>query len=189
MAHPQTHPLSSGLRRPKQVCKLFKVKDPSMVIPLEAHERNLCGIPATWGRCRPGWNQTCPVYGFWDRPLHHMEHFVGQRLEPSEIVDVYLTNWRRLAVPFGRATDHILECVFMGGLPDDVSQLLWINWESTSCWPWPKRFWKTQNWLQQLQEQPRHCLRGNILQVIPPCQGHEKAQNATDVVVLTITPG
>ena len=28
-----------------------------------------------------------------------------------------------------------------------------------------------------------------MLQVIPPCQGSEKAQNATDVVVLTITPG
>ena len=31
--------------------------------------------------------------------------------------------------------------------------------------------------------------KGNMLQMIPPCQGHEKAQNATDVVVLTISPG
>ena len=28
-----------------------------------------------------------------------------------------------------------------------------------------------------------------MLQVIPLFQGHEKAQNASDVVVLTITPG
>ena len=50
--------------------------------------------------------------------------FVGRRLKPSETVDVYLADLRRLAVPFGKATDCILECVFLAGLTDDISRLL-----------------------------------------------------------------
>ena len=33
-------------------------------------------------------------------------------------------NLRRLAVPFGRATDRRLECAFLDRLSDDISQLL-----------------------------------------------------------------
>ena len=45
--------------------------------------------------------------------------FVGQQLKPSEMVGVYLADLRRLTVPFGGATDHMLECAFMARLPDD----------------------------------------------------------------------
>ena len=57
-------------------------------------------------------------------PFIAWKQFVGWWLEPSETVDVYLADLRRLGVPFGRAIDHILECAFLAGLPDDVSQLL-----------------------------------------------------------------
>ena len=31
---------------------------------------------------------------------------------------------RSIAIPFGRATDHILECAFLAELLDDISRLL-----------------------------------------------------------------
>ena len=52
------------------------------------------------------------------------KQFVGRQLEPGETVDVYLADLRRLAIPFGRATDRLLECAFLAGLVDDVSWLL-----------------------------------------------------------------
>ena len=42
-------------------------------------------------------------------------------------MDIYLANLRRLAVPFGGATTHILKCAFMAGLPDNFSLLLWAS--------------------------------------------------------------
>ncbi len=57
-------------------------------------------------------------------PFIIWKQLVGQRLKPSETVDIYLTDLRGQAVSFGRATDHILECAFMAGLINDVSQLL-----------------------------------------------------------------
>ena len=45
---------------------------------------------------------------------------VRRWLEPGE-------TWR-LAVPFGRATDCILECAFWAGIPDDISRLLRVSW-------------------------------------------------------------
>ena len=47
------------------------------------------------------------------------KQFVGQWLEPSEMVDIYLADLRRLAVPFDGATYCILECAFQAGLPDN----------------------------------------------------------------------
>ena len=43
------------------------------------------------------------------------------------MVDIYLSDLKRLAVTFGRATDHILECTFLAELPDDVSRLLRVS--------------------------------------------------------------
>ena len=60
-------------------------------------------------------------------PFIEWKQFVGQRLKPGETVDVYLADLMRLAVPFGRAIDHILECAFMAWLPDDISWLLWAS--------------------------------------------------------------
>ena len=39
-------------------------------------------------------------------------------------MDIYLADLRKLAVPFDGATDCILGCAFLAGLPDDVSWLL-----------------------------------------------------------------
>ena len=39
-------------------------------------------------------------------------------------MDVYLADLRKLAVPFGGATDCILGCAFLAGLLDDTSRLL-----------------------------------------------------------------
>ena len=60
-------------------------------------------------------------------PFITWKQFVGRRLEPSEMVDVYLADLRRQEVPFGGATNRILECAFIAGFPEDVSQLLWMS--------------------------------------------------------------
>ena len=72
----------------------------------------------TWKR------SSVPCIRLLGHPFIAWKQFVGRRLEPSETVDVYQADLRRLAVPFGGATDRILECAFLAGLPDDVSRLL-----------------------------------------------------------------
>ena len=39
-------------------------------------------------------------------------------------MDVYLADLRKLAAPFSGATDRILGCTFLAGLPDNASRLL-----------------------------------------------------------------
>ena len=51
------------------------------------------------------------------------EQFVGRRLHPGERIDVFLTELRRIAVPFGGLSDQMLACAFVLGLPDTVEQL------------------------------------------------------------------
>ena len=53
-----------------------------------------------------------------------LKQFVKRQLEPSETVDVYLADLRRLVVPFDGAANCILECAFLAGLPNDISRLL-----------------------------------------------------------------
>ena len=60
-------------------------------------------------------------------PFITRKKFVRRLLKPSETVDIYLANLRRLAVPFGGATDRILECRFLARLPDDISWLLRVS--------------------------------------------------------------
>ncbi len=71
-----------------------------------------------------GMMQTWKKSAFGTDPFITWKQFVGRQLKHGEVVDVYLADLRRLAVPFGGATDCILECAFMAGLPDDVSRLL-----------------------------------------------------------------
>ena len=52
------------------------------------------------------------------------EQFVRRRLQPGKMVDVFLAELRRLAVPFGGLSDKMLACAFVAGLPDTVKQLL-----------------------------------------------------------------
>ena len=64
---------------------------------------------------------------FETNPFIVWKQFVGWWLKTGDLVDVYLADLRRLVVPFGGATDRILECAFLAGLPDDVSQLQWAS--------------------------------------------------------------
>ena len=52
---------------------------------------------------------------------------IGWQLNRGETVEIYLTDLRRLLVPFGSMKDHILGCLFLPVLPDDVSWLLWMS--------------------------------------------------------------
>ena len=49
---------------------------------------------------------------------------MGRRLHPGETIDVFMTELRRIAVPFGGLSDKMLACAFVAGLPDTVKQLL-----------------------------------------------------------------
>ena len=82
------------------VCKLFRIKEPSMVIPLRltkgAYEIYLqLGDDADLEEI-----ERTLYTAFGTDPLIAWKQFVGRRLEPSETVDVYLADLRRLAVPF-----------------------------------------------------------------------------------------
>ena len=121
----------------EQVCKLFRIKELSMVIPLrlmkEAHV-----VYQQLGDDTDLEEIKHALYtAFWTDPFIAWKQFVGRRLKPSEMVDVYLADLRRLVVPFDGATDCILECAFLAGLPDNVSWPLRLqdlmNWESTNC--------------------------------------------------------
>lgn len=52
------------------------------------------------------------------------QQFLGHQLLPGETVDVYLADLLKLSVPFGDVNERMLGCVFVAGLPDDVSRLL-----------------------------------------------------------------
>ena len=113
-----------GSRRPKQVRTLFKVKEPSMVIPWGSRKEPMqytCNL-----RMMQTWKKSSVpcIQLLGQTPSSHGK-FVGRLLGPGE-TDVFLADLRRLAVPFGGASDCILECAFMAGLPDDVSLLLWV---------------------------------------------------------------
>ena len=103
------------------VCRLFKTEEPLMVIPLRLMKgayviyQQLVNLQEI--KCA-----LCMAFGI--DPFITWEKSVGQQLEPAEMVDIYQADLRRLVVPFGRATDRILECAFLVGIPDDVSWLL-----------------------------------------------------------------
>ena len=50
--------------------------------------------------------------------------FIARRLGPSETVDVYLADLRRLASLFGGVSERALACAFVSGLPDSAKQIL-----------------------------------------------------------------
>lgn len=57
-------------------------------------------------------------------PFVAWRQFTERRLGPDETVDVFLADLRKLAAPFGGASDQILGCAFLAGLPDNASRLL-----------------------------------------------------------------
>ena len=108
----------------EQVCKLFRNKEPSMVILLRL-TKGAYAVYQQLGDDADLEKIKCALYtAFGTDPFIAWKQFVRWQLKPSETVDVYLADLRKLAVPFGGATDHILECAFLAGLPDDISRLL-----------------------------------------------------------------
>lgn len=51
------------------------------------------------------------------------QQFIARRLLPGEIVDVYLTDLRKLSVAFVGLNDRMLGRAFVAGLVDNVSRL------------------------------------------------------------------
>ena len=108
----------------KRICKLFRIKEPLIVILL----RLMKGAYAIYQQLVDDADlekvKHALYIALWTDSFIVWKQFVRQWLEPGETVDVYPTDLRRLAVPFSGATDSILECAFLAGLPDDISQLL-----------------------------------------------------------------
>ena len=108
----------------ERVCQLCKIKEPALVIPLRLTK----GAYAVYQQLRDDAGleeiKQALYAAFGADPFVAWRQFTEQRLEPGEMVDVYLADLRKLAAPFGGATDRILECTFLAGLPDDASQLL-----------------------------------------------------------------
>lgn len=77
------------------------------------------------------------------------QQFTERRLLLGETVDVYLTDLRKLSVPFGGMNDWMLGCAFVAGWFDEVGFFEqhpeWINYRPTSCWPEPKPFARKRN--------------------------------------------
>ena len=101
----------------------------------------------------------------WDRIPHRMETVCRAKARTNETVDVYRADLRRLAVPFGGATDHAL--VSPKSLRLDELEI-------------DEQLARAQNILKDTElvaaaARMTETLRGNMLQVIPLCQGYKKA--------------
>ena len=56
-------------------------------------------------------------------PFVAWQQIISRQFHPTDFVDVYLANLRKLSVPFGGVNDKILSCAFLVGLPEDISKL------------------------------------------------------------------
>ena len=115
------------------VCKLFRIKGPSTVIPLKLTK----GAYAVYQQLGDDADleeiKRVLYTTFGTDPFITLKQFVGWWLELSETVDVYLADLRGLVVPFGGATDHILECALWPDFPPMLVGCCecfrdWINW-------------------------------------------------------------
>ena len=117
--------VSKWFEKAEWVCRLFKIKEPSMVIPLRLTKGAYAvyqqlGSDADLGEIKHA------MYTLLGQTPSSCEKFIRRRLEPGKTVDVYQADLRRLVVPFGGATDLILECAFLARFPD-VSRLLRVS--------------------------------------------------------------
>ena len=98
----------------ERVCKSFKIKEPSMVIQPRLR-KGACAVYQQVVNDVDLEEITRALYtAFGTDSFIAWKQFVRQGPEPGETVNVYLADLRRRAVPFGRATDRILECAFFG---------------------------------------------------------------------------
>ena len=54
-------------KKAERICKLFRIKEPALVIPLRLIEGCLCSLPVAQGRSKPGRDKTCPLHSIWHR--------------------------------------------------------------------------------------------------------------------------
>lgn len=112
------------LEKAERVCRLCKIKDPAMVIPLRL-TKGAYAVYQQLGEDPTMEQITQALYGaFGTDPFVAWRQFSERRLGPGETVDVYMADLKKLATPFGGASDRILACAFLSGLPDEASRLL-----------------------------------------------------------------
>ena len=96
------------------VCKLFRIKEPSMMISLRLTKGTYAVYQQLGDDADLEEIKHALYMAFGTDLFITWKQFVRRWLEPSETVDVYLADLRRLAVSFVGATDHILESTFFG---------------------------------------------------------------------------
>ena len=108
----------------EHVCCLCKVKEPALVIPLRLTKGAYTVYKQLGDDAGLEEINQALYAAFGADPFVAWRWFTKRRLEPGEMVDVYLDDLRRLAVLFGGANKRILGCAFLAGLPDNASRLL-----------------------------------------------------------------
>lgn len=108
----------------ERVCRLCRIKEPALVIPLRLTKGAYAVYQQLGDDAGLEEVKQALYAAFGADPFVAWKRFTERRLAPSESVDVYLADLRKLAAPFGGASDRILGCAFLAGLPDDASRLL-----------------------------------------------------------------
>ena len=108
----------------KCVCRLCKIKEPALVIPLRLSKGAYAMYQQLGDDAGLEEIKQALYAAFGADPFVTWRWFTERRLELGETVDVYLADLRKLATPFGGVTDCILGCAFLAGLPDDASRIL-----------------------------------------------------------------
>ena len=114
------------LERVELVCELRKIKDVVTVIPLRLAGQAYdvySQIPAEdkkdLTKVKAALTRAFSIDSF-----TAFDKFKNRRLQADETVDSFLADLRRLATIFGGATDKILQCCFVSGLPERVRHTL-----------------------------------------------------------------
>ena len=108
----------------ERICKLFRIKEPMLVIPF----RLTTGAYIVYQQLKEEANlneiKHALYTAFGTDESITWRRFIGRWLLPRETIDVYMTDLRKLLVPFEGISDQILRHAFLEGLPIDVSWLL-----------------------------------------------------------------
>ena len=114
------------LDKTELVCKIRKIDDLALVIPLRLTK----GAFAVYQQLSDTEKQSADSIksalkaAFAVDAFSAYEQFVSRRLLPGESCDVFLAELRRLGQLFGGVSDKTLCCAFVAGLPDNVRHIL-----------------------------------------------------------------
>lgn len=121
-----TQTVTEWFEKAELVCNLRNVKDLANVLPL----RLTGGAFAVYQQLSDSKKKEIKAIkdalyaAFATDKFAAYELFMARRLKSDEVVDVYLTDLRRLSSLFGGVSDTALSCAFVAGLPETVRQLL-----------------------------------------------------------------